>query len=80
MDDVQNIEKKYSKFTEPDIKIIFAEQNDEGYSSYKEANIDNKGDIIFGQSQDEIWPEGFFDNAQQELTILKARIKLKKSS
>ena len=22
-------------------------------------------DIIFGQSQDEIWPEGFFDNAQQ---------------
>ena len=76
LDDVQNIEKKYSKFTEPDIKIIFAEQNDEGYSSYKEANIDNKGDIIFGQSQDEIWPEGFFDNAQQELTyILQARIK-----
>ena len=75
LDDIQNIEKKYNSFREPDIKVIFAEQDDQGFSSYKEATIDKRGDIIFGQSQNEIWPDGFFDNAQEELTyILKARI------
>lgn len=75
IDDVPNKDKKYRKFKEPSIKIIFAEQNSDGFSTYKEAAIDPKGDIIFGQSQDEIWPDGFFDNAQQELSyILKARI------
>lgn len=75
LDDVVNIEKKYKRFREPDIKIIFAEQDYNGFSNYREASIDRKGDIIFGQSIDEIWPDGFFDNAQQELSyILKARI------
>lgn len=75
LDDVVNIEKKYKKFREPEIKIIFAEQDHNGFSNYREASIDRKGDIIFGQSIDEIWPDGFFDNAQQELSyILKARI------
>ena len=75
LDDVKNIERKYLRFREPDIKVIFAEQDHNGFSSYREASIDRKGDIIFGQSIDEIWPEGFFDNAQQELSyILKARL------
>jgi AAA15 family ATPase/GTPase len=75
LDDVVNIEKKYKRFREPDIKIIFAEQDYDGFSNYREASIDRKGDIIFGESIDEIWPDGFFDNAQQELSyILKARI------
>lgn len=75
LDDVVNIEKKYKRFREPEIKVIFAEQDSNGFSNYREASIDRNGDIIFGQSIDEIWPDGFFDNAQQELTyILKARI------
>ena len=75
LDSVSDIKRKYSNFLRPDIKIIFAEQNDEGDSKYNEATIDTKGDIIFNLDQNEIWPEGFFDTAQEELSyILEARL------
>lgn len=74
------IEKNYlinqfSDFLEPRINIIFAEQSSGGNSEYREAVLDNNGDIIFDGSSEELWPKGFFDNTQEELSnILKARI------
>jgi len=62
-------------FEEPEINIIFAEQSSEGDSQYREAVLDSNGDIIFDGSSEELWPKGFFDNTQEELSnILKARI------
>ena len=62
-------------FVEPEINIIFAEQSSEGDSQYREAVLDNNGDIIFDGTSEELWPKGFFDNTQEELSnILKARI------
>ena len=72
---VSDINRKYSNFLKPEIKIIFAEQNEKGDSKYNEATIDTKGDIIFNLDKNEIWPEGFFDTAQEELSyILEARL------
>lgn len=66
---------QFSDFLEPEINIIFAEQNSQGNSQYREAVLDNHGDIIFDGSVQELWPKGFFDNTQEELSnILKARI------
>ncbi len=75
LDDVQDIGQKFSSFKKPDIKIIFAEQNDNGDSEYYEAKIDFRGDVVFDLDRDDIWPKGFFDTAQEELSfILDARL------
>ena len=75
LDDVEDIGLKFSAFKRPDIKIIFAEQNKNGDSEYYEAKIDFKGDVVFDLDRDDIWPKGFFDTAQEELSfILDARL------
>ena len=75
LDGVDDIAKYFGNFVEPDVQIIFAEQNQEGESSYNSAVIDKLGDIIFEGSEMNPWPKGFFDNTQDELSnILKARI------
>ena len=75
MDKYNSPSLRISQFSEPEINIIFAEQSSEGNSEYREAILDNNGDIIFDGSSEELWPKGFFDNTQEELSnILKARI------
>ena len=75
LDSVKDIKRKFINFITPEIKIIFAEQNEEGDSEYNEASIDTKGDVTFNLDKNEVWPEGFFDTAQEELSyILEARI------
>ncbi len=75
MDKYNSPSLRVSQFSEPEINIIFAEQSSEGNSEYREAILDNNGDIIFDGSSEELWPKGFFDNTQEELSnILKARI------
>lgn len=75
MDKYSNVRGEISNFSAPEISIIFAEQDQEGNSEYREAILDNNGDIIFDGSSEELWPKGFFDNTQEELSnILKARI------
>ena len=75
MDKYNSPSLRVSQFSEPEINIIFAEQSSDGNSEYREAILDNNGDIIFDGSSEELWPKGFFDNTQEELSnILKARI------
>jgi energy-coupling factor transporter ATP-binding protein EcfA2 len=75
MDKYSKVDDEVRHFLEPKINIIFAEQNSEGNSEYRQAILDKNGDIIFDGSSEELWPKGFFDNTQEELSnILKARI------
>lgn len=75
MDKYSKVDNEVRHFSEPKINIIFAEQNSEGNSEYRQAILDKNGDIIFDGSSEELWPKGFFDNTQEELSnILKARI------
>ena len=78
MDDVQNIEKKYSKFTEPDIKIILLNKTMKTTHPTKKQILTIK-DILASLKMK--YARGIFDNAQEELTnILKARIAAEEES
>ena len=63
-----------TNFIEPEIRITYADQDSSGVSLYSEATINNSGDILFRDRQQALWPEGFFDTAQEEISrIIEAR-------
>lgn len=63
-----------ANFIEPELRIIYADQDKKGFSTYSEAFVNNYGDIIFRNREQALWPEGFFDTTQQEISrIMQAR-------
>ena len=67
--------QSYGQFIkEPEIIITYADQDQSGVSTYNEATINDTGDILFSDRRQALWPEGFFDTAQEEISrILQAR-------